>query len=387
MVRNGVARKGMTLIELLVALTIFGVVVSTSVAFMARQNTAFQDSVRRLVALRNLRYAVSTLSQDLEALGTNVPDPQPALYYADGDVVVFSSDYATNVADDPFAVFHDPDAPAGQVRAPAGGFSIPNSSASFPDTAYESAPGVPSPAEVILFYFSPDTGTTRSDDYVLYRQVNSGRGEAVARNLLRDGSLPFLSYERIADDGTGSLALQPLPDSLIPIHHTAVVHMSPADTGRSALADSIRAVRVRFRATNGLLGTQEDVVSVDRLIPLPNAGFGMLSTCGSPPILGVGLSAAVLTLPTGEPAVNLTWGPAVDETGGETDVVRYVIWRRESGATTWGDPFRAIPAGAASYTYQDAAVTPATAYEYALAAQDCTPTLSELASSLTVIIP
>ena len=132
----------MTLIELLVSITIFGVVVSTSVAFMARQNAAFQDSIRRLVALRNLRYAVATLAQDLESLGTNVPDPQPALYYADEDVIVFSADYATNVADDPFAVFHDPDAPAGQVRAPTGGFSIPNSGAVFPDTLYESAPGV-----------------------------------------------------------------------------------------------------------------------------------------------------------------------------------------------------------------------------------------------------
>ena len=377
----------MTLIELIVALTIFGVIISTSVAFMARQNAVFQDSIKRLVALRNLRYAVTALSQDLETLGTNVPDAQPALYYADEDVVVFSADYATNVADDPFAVFYDPHAPPGQVRAPSGGFSIPNSAVSYPDTVYESAPGVPSPAEVILYYMAADTGTMRSDDFVLYRQVNGAAAEAVARNLLRNGSAPFFAYERLADDGTGSLALQAVPDSLVPIHHTALVHGSPADTGRSALADSIRAVRVRLRATNGLIGEQEVLVSVDRLIPLPNAGFGMLTTCGSAPILGVGLSAAAVTLATGEPAVNLSWSPAVDETGGEGDVVRYVIWRREGGALSWGDPFRAIPAGAAAYTYQDAAVTPGTAYEYALAAQDCTPTLSGLASSPVVIIP
>ncbi len=387
MATNRTARTGMTLIELIVALTIFGVVISTSVAFMARQNAAFQDSIKRLVALRNLRYAVTTLSQDLETLGTNVPDAQPALYYADEDVIVFAADYATNVPDDPFAVFHDPDAPAGQVRAPSGGFSIPNSAVSFPDTVYESAPGVASPAEVILFYLAPDTGTTRADDFILYRRVNAAPAEAVARNLVRNGSAPFFAYERLADDGTGSMALQPLPDSLVPIHHTAIVHGSPADTGRSALADSVRAVRVRLRATNGLTGDEEVLVSVDRLIPLPNAGFGMLTTCGSAPLLGVGLSAAAVTLDTGEPAVNLSWNPAVDEAGGEADVVRYVIWRRESGAATWGDPFRAIPAGAAAYTYQDAAVTPGTAYEYALAAQDCTPTLSGLASSPVVIVP
>jgi len=387
MTANRTARAGMTLIELMVALTMFGVIITTSVAFMARQNTAFQGSIRRLVALRNLRYAVTTLSQDLEALGTNVPGGQPALFYADEDVVVFSADYATNVADDPFAVFHDPDAPAGQVTAPSGGFAIPNSAVSFPDTLYESAPGVASPAEVILFYLVADAGTTRSDDFILYRRVNGTPAEPVARNLLRSGSAPFFSFERLANDGTGSLALQPLPDSLVPIHHSALVHGSPGDTARSALADSIRAVRVRLRATNGITGDKEAVVSVDRLIPLPNAGLGMLSTCGSTPILGVGLSASVVTLGTGEHAVNLSWSPAVDESGGEADVVRYVIWRREGGATTWGDPFRAIPAGAPSYTYQDAAVSPGTAYEYALAAQDCTPTLSGLASSPLVLIP
>jgi len=142
-----------------------------------------------------------------------------------------------------------------------------------------------------------------------------------------------------------------------------------------------------MRATNGLEGTEEVQISVDRLIPLPNAGFGMLATCGSAPILGVGLNAASGTLGAGEPVVNLSWSPAVDEAGGEADVVRYVIWRRASGAADWGDPFRAIPAGAATYTYQDAAVTPGTAYEYALAAQDCTPTLSGLAASSVVIIP
>lgn len=387
MTRPPRARAGLTLIELLVALTVFGVVISTAVAFMAHQNTAFQESIRRLIALRNARYAAVTLAQDLETLGTNVPDGQPALVYADEDVIAFAADYATNIADDPFAVYHDPDAPAGDVRAPDGGFAIPNSAVSFPDTAYESPPGVRSPAEVILFFLRPDSTTSRTDDYILLRRVNTSAPAAVARNLLRIGTAPFFSYERVADDGTGAQALQPLPDSLVPVHHSAPAHLSPADTGRSARADSVRAVRLRLRATNGLAGADEVTISMDRLIPLPNAGFGMLATCGSPPLLGVGLAAAAGTLGTGEPVVNLAWGQATDESGGEGDVVRYVIWRREAGAPGWGDPFRAIPAGAASYAYQDAAVVPGTAYEYALAAQDCTPTLSSLTTSGVVIVP
>ena len=69
----------MTLIELLVALTIFGIVITSAVAFTARQNSAFQESLVRLGALRNLRYAVTTLEQDLQTLRTNVPTRQPGL--------------------------------------------------------------------------------------------------------------------------------------------------------------------------------------------------------------------------------------------------------------------------------------------------------------------
>lgn len=377
----------MTLIELLIALTVFGIVITISLDFIAHENTAFQKGITRLVALRNLRYAITTLDQNLETLGTNVPTEQPAFLYGDTDAVAFSADYATNIANDPFAVFYDPNAPNGQVTAPNGPISIPTTSAQTPDTTYEATAGVRSPAEIILFFFEPDTSTARTDDYVLYRQVNDGQPEVVARNLLRDSTAPFFSYEYFGVDSTGQSALTLVPDSMIPIVHTAKIHLSAADTGRSALADSIRAVWVRLKATNGLTGANEKTVRLSRLIPFPNAGLVKMATCGSPPILGVSLTATAGTLPGGAPEVTLTWDQAVDEAGGEKDVVRYVIWRREYGSTNWGDPYVAIPAGKTSYSYQDAAVIPGKTYEYALAAQDCTPSLSPLTASAPVVIP
>ncbi len=380
-------RRGMTLTELIVALTIFLIVISTALSFMAQQNSAFQSAVDRLVALRNLRYAATTLSQDLETLGTNTPESQPSLYYGGDDVVAFSADYATNVANDPFAVFHDPDAPTGQVSAPSGGFAIPNAGVSFPDTTYEVTPGVASPAEVIVFFFRADSSTARTDDYVLFRQVNAGGPEVIARNLLRNGTQPFFAYERYGDDGTGAQALIPVPDSLVPFRHESDIHLAASDTGTSALADSVRAVVLSLAATNGRTGDAEATVAMNRLIALPNAGLGTLSTCGSAPILGSVLTASATVLTGGEPAAQLTWNPAVDEAGGEADVVRYVIWRRDAGALTWGDPYLAIPAGAPTYSYSDATVTPGSAYEYALAAQDCTPSLSPLTTAGPVLIP
>jgi hypothetical protein len=83
----------------------------------------------------------------------------------------------------------------------------------------------------------------------------------------------------------------------------------------------------------------------------------------------------------------LAWPPAIDEAGGEGDVVRYVLWKRDLGLSDWGDPFLAIPAGAPTYTYEDAAVESGAAYQYALTAQDCTPTLSARVTSPLVAMP
>jgi prepilin-type N-terminal cleavage/methylation domain-containing protein len=380
-------RAGMTLVELLVALTIFGVVISVALTFMAQQNTAFQTSLERMGALRNARFAITMLAQDLETLGTNVPASQPSLIYADANVVTFSSDYATNVAGDPFAVFHDPGAPAAQVRAPAAPFTIPTTSVTAADTAYVVGPGVASPAEILTFFFAPDTTTARSDDFILYRQVNGAPAEVVARHLTRDGSTPFFAFEHEVTGSGGEVSLEPVPGSMLPIHHSEPIHMSPADTAASAVADSVRAIRVTLVATNGLVGGDQRSVRVERRIAFPNAGKSVLSTCGSPPLFGDSLVATPTTLAGGEAAVELTWGQAIDEAGGEEDVVRYVLWRRETGMSDWGSPYVALPAGAGTYTYTDATVESGTIYEFAVAAQDCTPTLSALHSSGWIAIP
>jgi len=380
------SKDGMTLVELVVALTIFGVIISTALAFLAQQNTAFQAALDRMGALRGGRYAVTTLAQDLETLGTNVPRGQPPLLYADSMVISFSADYATNVAGDPFAVFFDPDAPAGQVQAPVAPFTVPTTAVTVADSTYRVGPGVVSPAEILTFFFVPDTTTARADDFLLYRQVNGAAPEVVARHLLRDGATPFLSYEKEAIAG-GSSGLAPVPPASLPIHHSALFHLSPADTGASALADSVRVVRVAFVATNGLSGGQARSVRIERRIALPNAGLAALSTCGSAPIFGDSLVAVPTTLAGGEAAVELSWGQAVDEAGGEADVVRYVLWRRDNGGGPWGEPYLAVPAGAPSYAYTDATVESGTIYEFAIAAQDCTPSLSALHSSGLVVVP
>jgi hypothetical protein len=165
------------------------------------------------------------------------------------------------------------------------------------------------------------------------------------------------------------------------------VHGSVADTGAAALIDSVRGVRVNFTATNGLTGADERLRSISKLIRMPNAGLKVKRSCGDEPILGTSVAAVADTVPGGFPVVRLTWGQAVDETAGEQDVVRYVIWRRPSTTATWDDPYLSVPAGDTTYIYQDLNVQSGDRFFYGLAAQDCTPSLSTMVVSSLVVVP
>ena len=170
--------------------------------------------------------------------------------------------------------------------------------------------------------------------------------------------------------------------------HTVPIHLAAADTALAAIIDSVRAIRISFTVTNGQTGPQERRRTLTRIVNLPNVGLANKKTCGAPPLLGTSLAAAAITQADGTPATQLTWSPAVDESGGEKDVVRYVLWRRVGSVTDWGTPYVAVPAGAPSYSYVDAAVTSGQSYQYQLAAQDCTPSLSTSpATSVVVTIP
>jgi prepilin-type N-terminal cleavage/methylation domain-containing protein len=381
--------RGFTVVELLIALTVFGVVTAAILSAMRVHVSVFSRSSLRLGLVQNARFTTGFLERELRTAGANVVETQPALVYAGGDVVAFNADFATNVRGDPFAVYFDPDLPSGAVTAMTTGqrTTLPGTGFAYPDTVYRQPGGVPSSAETIVFVFLPDTTTPRPDDFALYRQVNGQALELVARSLLRTAGAAFFSYYRLVAPANGPSRIELVPDSALPLAHRVPVHGSPADTGRAAVVDSIRGVRVQFTATDGSGRPNEQTRSVQRVVWLPNAGLAVRQTCGDAPILGTGVGAQAVTLPDGRPAVRLSWSAAVDEVSGERDVVRYVLWRRVAGSGAWSDPYVSLPAGNPSYLYADDAVEPGATYEYALAAQDCTPLTSTPAISNAVTVP
>jgi len=375
---------GFTIVELLVSLLVFGVVMTMAFRFLQVQNEGFRKGLDYMATLQTLRYAVGTLEQDIQTAGTNLVDGQPEVVYAGEDVVAFNSDYASRTPFDPFAVFFDPDLEDRVARSLTRDRRalIPESSFYYPDSTYRDGSGLAGPAETLIFFFTPDDNTEREDDYALYRQVNMEEPQLVASDLLQVEGEPFFRY--LTDNGLG---VDSIADDLLPLAHTAPIHGSQADTGRVSLVDSIRAVRVTVAATNGKEGELERTSELTRIVRMPNMGFGMLEVCGSRPILGSGLSATLSADEGGNPIVHLAWAKAVDEAGGENDIVRYVIWRKEVGVTEWEEPYLSIPAGQDSYVYQDADLVPGKTYQYALATQDCTPTLSSMISASAIYIP
>lgn len=380
--------RGFTLTEMMIALVVFSVIAGSALSVFRSQSKGFRLGSDRMAAVQNGRFALDQLTRDLRTVGTGTTDEQPFLIYAGSDVVAFNANLISNVTNDVFAVYVDVNAPAAAVAAlqQSQRIILPNTTMGYPDTTYLNGP-VNSSAETIVLFFSPDSSTSRTDDFALFRQINSLAPELVARNLLRNGSVPFFRYHQLSAPANQALTVTQIPDNALPIRHQQKLHLAATDTGAVARIDSVRAVEVQFVATNGLTGAEERTRQFTRLIRLPNAGLAQKKTCGDQPLLGVTLTAAAIVLANGDPAVSLSWNRATDEGGGENDVVRYVIWRKTPSAPDWGDGFMSVPSGQATYVYNDQTVASGDQFQYALAAQDCTPSLSSQSTTGTITIP
>ena len=383
--------RGMTLIEMLVSITVFFIVLSVTLKSLSSQSRGLTRGAETMGMLQNQRFSTSLVTQDVQTAGAHLGSDQPPIVYAGANAFAFNADYAANTPGDPFATYVLPEAPAGQVtawrRAQQTAVSGSNPGFLYPAVDYRGATGIVSAAETITFFFQADSETTRVDDWVLRRQVNAQPSEIVARNILATGNTPFFRYRRLVRPNGAPERVDNVPDAWLPLRHDVTLHLGPADTAADARIDSLRAVDVSFTVTNGMSGASERTRPVTFTVPIPNLGLTRLRTCGEPPVLGQALAAALAVAPGGGPTIDLSWNAASDELAGEEDVARYVLWRRPVGAADWGDPLVSIPVGNAAYLYTDAAIVSGQAYEYGLAAQDCTPSSSLVAVSNPVVVP
>lgn len=376
-------RRGFTLVELLIAMTVFLVILAAALQALSYQNRGFSRGADEMGVLQNMRYGAEQLDQDLRMAGANVTSRQPSVVYAGPTSFAFNADLTSNVAGDISAVYIDVDAPNGEVSGwpLASAAVIPNSSASF---TYPLADFSTSNAETIIVWFAPDTETARGDDYMLMRQVNARAPERLMRGVLMPTTGTFFKYYYLNAPVGVFPTVDSVPTAWGNLRHSAAQHEVLPDTGVIARVDLLRAVEVKYRVTNGRSGTDERIQSIQTTVPLPNVGVKKLQTCGDAPIFTSAITATVLSGPT---QVNVSWAASVDEASGETDIVRYVLWRRLVADASWGDPYASIASGSANYVFTDPDVVSGSQYVYAVSAQDCTPLLSTKRTTGTVTIP
>jgi prepilin-type N-terminal cleavage/methylation domain-containing protein len=375
--------RGFTLIEMLISLVVLGIVMGGAIWFFQGVSRAVGGTADRMDAMQNLRYALSTLDRELRSAGAGTTEQQPTLVYVSPTVVMFNADLVSRTAGSPTAVNYNPDADPNATNAPTTSqkFYIPGTSIQYPDTTYRTTGTEISPAETILYWFAPDSTKPGLNLYLLLRQVNNNAPDIVARNLLVYPGRPFFDW--LQTDTIGNLFS--VLSTNLPLRHSVPIHGALGDTGVASRIDSIRAVRVNLYASNGMTGAQQVLRELVTTVRIPNAGLTKQRSCGQEPIFGKAVTATFTGTPA-TPQVTLTWLPAIDETAGEKDVEKYVIYRR-TVAGTFDDALQSVPAGQPAYTFNDAAVLNDSTYVYQVTALDCTPLESMPSTTTPVVIP
>jgi prepilin-type N-terminal cleavage/methylation domain-containing protein len=378
------ATAGFSLIELLIAMTMLVGVMGATYAMFKSQSVSFRQNTRRFDLVQNTRSSIELGERVIRTMGAGVTGQQPMLVYGANSVLAFNTDYIErDTVDMRWAAYWNPDVPLTESVTwdAASATPIPNSSPSYtyPGETYRMGNGALSPAETYMLYFSLDSDTPRSDDYALWQRVNAGTPEVLARNILpaADGS-PFFRYllHRVLPTGdtllTASGGLLPL------IRRQLVAGISSSDSAAYVRPDSVRAVQMNYQVTNGLVGAEERVRSVTTTIETPNNGVALPTVCGRLPLPPAGFAA--IDPGDGSGTIQLTWNRSPDQDSGEQDVLQYIIWRRLSTTPLFSEPLLVTVAEqtVTSYTTDVLGHTPGTTYVFAIAAQDCTPSLSSV---------
>ena len=372
-------RDGVTLIEMMIAIVLFVLVFGLAVPFFRYQARSVSASAGRLDALQNARYAQSAIDRDLRISGIGIVQAQPMVVQADGFAVTFNADLATKDINDPMSIYYDVDMDSSGTDAMnnANKVVLPNSAVSYPDSNYMNG-AIASPAETIQYWLVKDSAATRTDQYILYRRVNSLPQRLVAKGIIVPAGTNFFQYMKPNITG----GLDSIRASKLPLFHSAPIHGSPADTGSSALTDSIRVVRM---TVTGLYNDPDKgaimktVVSSTKLL---NAGMSRSSVCGDKPIAVV--SALATAFPFPHPTkVTITWAKSLDQDDGEKDVGRYMVFKKPAASTDWGNPIADIAASQDTYTLDDTTL-PNGFWTYGIIAQDCSPANSAVTPTNTV---
>jgi prepilin-type N-terminal cleavage/methylation domain-containing protein len=380
-----VLRAGFSLLEVVVAMTIFLVVLGFSLPFFNSQSRAVSAAAGTGDMYRNIQFALAQIDRDLRMAGAGTYSQQPMLVEAHGNAITFNANLITSDSADVRAVNYDPDAdPLTMISlTKATSVTLPLVTKTYPDTDYILG-GIRSPAETISYWVSADSSTALANDYILWRRENQAAPVVVAKGIMLSAGQSIFSYVK-ADTGG---AVSTIASGSLPLYHNAKIHGSPSDTGAYATIDSIRVVTISLTGSyyDPRKGLQVSTVSAS--VRVANSGLVSRTTCGETPIFGKTITVTTNgALPVVTPWVTLAFAAAIDEAGGEKDVEQYAIFRRAPAAAAFDEPIASFSAGLANYTYTDVNVQHGDQWVYGVAAVDCSPAMSSVSLTSTVTVP
>ncbi|MCC6318946.1 MAG: hypothetical protein IT361_14805 [Gemmatimonadaceae bacterium] len=381
------AREGFTLAELLLSMTLTISVFAAAVPFFTLQMRQLQQNLARTDAQQTARFAQNTVDRELRNIGiavtpmqpvAGIPRNQPKIVQAAAFAVTFNTNLVANDTVDMNAVYYDPNVPPSLTTALPGTnmIQLPLSSKNYPDYVYRDQNGLLSTAETVSYWASVDsTATPATDEYVLFRRVNDGPVQVIARGLRVPAGTPLFVYRRIYSTGI----VDSIPTASLPILWDAA----------GSVADSIRTVTLSVRGIFHGYDLNNQPKAWERYVStqtnLANIGLSQRNACGDVPLNpSIPTASVVVVTPGVTDHVTLTFNASGDEASGEKDVERYAIFRRKVG-DPWDEPVAVVGKAGGPYTWDDFDIQVGDTFQYGVAAQDCSPANSTIMTSGTVI--
>jgi prepilin-type N-terminal cleavage/methylation domain-containing protein len=167
------ARRGFTLIEMLVAMTLTMLVFAITIPFFRAQARAVGSGAGRLDALQNARYAQGVIDKELRLAGGIFG--QPTIVQASPYALTFNANVYAQSTSDPEAAFINAtlDTLTTESFQLTAARALPLVSKNYPSATYTDSNGTRSGAETISYWLVADGTSGRSDIYNLYRRVNA----------------------------------------------------------------------------------------------------------------------------------------------------------------------------------------------------------------------
>lgn len=349
-------RRGFSLIEILVAMTLTLAVFAITLPFVRSQSRALGSNAGRMDAEQVARYAQRAVDRELRLVQA---DPgQPRLVMAGPMAIAFNANVLAPDSTDTEALEVEAGAPAALAEswATASATTLPLVARSYPAFNYYRPSGQASRNETVMYFLRPDTVSGRSDVYVLYRRVNARDSVQVARGIHVPDDSAFFSYYVPSGDTLSRIAA-----SRLPLYWDS-----------TAIGD-IRAVGLRvggfFR--NRLEG--QDVIRTVQWRTVLPAVTTDSPRCGSVPS---DPRAVAVNRQTGSDGfhVRVTWNRSPDDGPGrgDADVTHYIVGTRvDTTGAQWQDLAAMPSSGASNYRYEHYLPSLTGNVKYGVQAVDC----------------